>query len=165
MTTNNQTLSSTAIENVQSIGEGSIEMHGYTVENKPDIPYIEVRFFTKMAVSLLFSQGKTEGQRKGAEKKRFIHGADWLNSKIYTIIEAIKADDPFADQMLFNVEQSIQALGNELAEVKKYLLKSLEKRLGESNAKVTFNSNMHTITANITYENRISYDLLLPISE
>lgn len=160
MSIEKQNIAKNAIENVKTLGAGSTEMTGYITENKPDIPYIEIRFFTKAAIKLLFSDQKTEGQTKAIQTQRFIHGADWFNSKMENILDAIRADDPFADQALMNIEDAITELGNNLEIIKTDLINRMNLRLQANNATAIFNENMHCESIHITYKNRISYELL-----
>lgn len=160
-----KTLSLTAIDNINGVGSRFTEMQGYIEDNKPSIPYVEVRFYTKAVVGMLFSETKQTGQRKGKLQRQFIHGADWFNSKMHNVLQAIKEDDPFADQLLLNIEDEVEALGNELQRIQAELKNQLEKRLSPNNASIIFNDNMHCISVHITYENRISYDLLWALKE
>ncbi|EKO3573641.1 DUF1845 family protein [Vibrio metschnikovii] len=99
-------------------------------KKKPEIPHLNVTFLTKDAPALLFSRK----EKRGENKTNFISGADWFDSKIKVILNAVRDDDPFADQLVFDIENAINNLSAHYKEELQSIEFSLETKLTYFNA-------------------------------
>lgn len=149
-------------EDDKILGGNSVAIRGEIIENTPTVPHVEVTFLTNAAPNLLFSTKSDDSQ---AGKKTFVSGADWFDTKLKPILNAIRDDDPFADQLLYDIEQSIYNLGGIYKQELSELKFALETKLSNFNASLHLNDNMHLATYKIVFQNRLAYDLLWALKE
>ncbi|MFL7013624.1 AcaB family transcriptional regulator [Enterovibrio norvegicus] len=148
----------------ENIGENSVTIKAELTENRPTVPHVEIKFNTKAAPQLLFSSNQEAGSRKNS-KARFIQGADWFDTKLRPIMHAIRDDDPFADQVLFDIETAVADLGMTYKAEQENIKALLETRFSNNSAVLKFNENMHCSVYKVTFENRLAYDLLWAVKE
>lgn len=138
-----------------------LALHGTLTENKPDIPSVKIDFYTKAAPSMLFSK---VGNPK-AKGTHFIQGVDWFDTKLTKILTAVRQDDPFADQLLFNLEASIFNLGTFYQEEQVKIHKQIQAHFKSVNAEINIPKNSSSSTIEITLAHRLSYNLLWLVKE
>lgn len=148
----------------ESLGENSVAIHGEMVENKPTIPRVTVDFYTKAAPALLFSD-KKDPKKSPNSRTRFVQGADWFDTKLKVILNAIRDDDPFADQLLLDIERAVLDVGKRAEECQDVLKSRMDEALKRHGAKLEFNQNMHASTYKLTFQNRLSYEILWAVKE
>lgn len=160
------TLSEVNADNLHKIGgkknkdknDGSISLHGEISTNKPEIPKVIIRFFTKAAPKLLASNNNS--RVRGGRDLPFTPGLDWFDTKLTKLLSGIKNDDPFADQMLLNIEQEIQIVGEFYKTEQARLLSILNNKMDSSNSELSLPRNNHCEEHKVSYYNRLGYDFL-----
>lgn len=148
-----------------ALGHSSVVIRGTVTENEPTIPHVTVNFLTAAAPSMLFSTVKEHPKTRKKNKTSFVNGADWFDTKLKLILNAIRDDDPWADQLLYDIEKRLAEIGTLYIEEKKSLKTRLDTRLGENFATLHLNDNMHMTTYKVTFQNRLAYDLLWAVKE
>ncbi|MCG3734173.1 AcaB family transcriptional regulator [Vibrio cincinnatiensis] len=128
---------------------------------KPEIPHLNVTFLTKDAPALLFSRK----EKRGENKTNFISGADWFDSKIKVILNAVRDDDPFADQLIFDIENAINNLSALYKEELQDIKASIETKLNHFNASLEISDKIHVETHAISFQNRLTFDLLWALKD
>lgn len=154
-----------ALESLTKIGgsqsESALALHGTMTETKPDIPSVKIEFYTKAAPQMLFS--KRGGQNGNGT--HFIQGVDWFDTKLLKILNAVRQDDPFADQLLLNIESGIINLGNFYREEQLNIHALIEEKFQGANAEINIPKNSTSSTVEITLAHRLSYNLLWLVKE
>lgn len=140
---------------------GDLALHGTMTENKPAIPSVKVDFYTKAAPNMLFSK---VGNPK-AKGTHFIQGVDWFDTKLTKILTAVRQDDPFADQLLLNLEASIFNLGTFYREEQAKIHEIIQGHFSSVNAEINIPKNSNSSTIEITLAHRLSYNLLWLVKE
>ncbi|MCG3734620.1 AcaB family transcriptional regulator [Vibrio cincinnatiensis] len=96
-------------------------------------------FLTKDATSTFVQQQR----KKGGNKTNFISGADWFDRKIKVILNAVRDDDPFADQLIFDIENAINNLSALYKEELQDIKASIETKLNHFNASLEISDKTH----------------------
>jgi integrating conjugative element protein (TIGR03761 family) len=138
-----------------------LALFGTMTENKPDIPSVKIEFNTKAAPLMLFSK---KGSPRG-NGTHFIQGVDWFDTKLTKILTAVRQDDPFADQLLLNLEMSIFNLGQFYREEQAKIHKLIEQHFNTASAEINISKNSHSLSVEITLAHRLSYNLLWLVKE
>jgi integrating conjugative element protein (TIGR03761 family) len=117
------------------------------MEAKKDSYTIELR--TKDARLLIFQEVKQEGH-----KRNHYVAVDTLNAKLPAIYKAAQQDDPFADQLLLDIEQAIANLSQEYSRQTKALQNNIHAVLSHYDLSVELNqaSVSSRVTLNIDYD-------------
>lgn len=118
-------------------------------------------FLTKDAPALLFSSK----EKRGGNKTNFISGADWFDSKIKVILNAVRDDVPFADQLIFDIENAINNLSALYKEEIQDIKASIETELNHFNSSLEISEKIHVETPAISFQNRLTFDLLWALKD
>lgn len=110
---------------------------------------------------MLFS--KVGGQR--AKGTHFIQGVDWFDTKLTKILTAVRQDDPFADQLLLNLETSIFNLGSFYREEQQKIHELIQEHFKSVGAEINIPKNSSSSIVEITLAHRLSYNLLWLVKE
>lgn len=130
-------------------------------KTKPIIPHVDVCFYTQNAINLLTSSTKKIDQNRSY----FVTGMDWFDTKIKAVINAARDDDPFADQLLYDLEIAILTNGNAFKNESKLATETLAQHLSRFDSQLKLNDHMHQYRYKVTLQNRLSYDLLWSLKE
>ncbi|EKO3587299.1 DUF1845 family protein [Vibrio metschnikovii] len=92
-------------------------------------------------------------------------GADWFDSKIKVILNAVRDDVPFADQLIFDIENAINNLSALYKEELQDIKASIETELNHFNASLEISEKNHVETHAISFQNRLTFDLLWALKD
>jgi Domain of unknown function (DUF1845). len=80
-------------------------------------------------------------------------------------LSAISDDNPFANQLLLDIERAVLDVGKEAEEYQNALKSRMDSALKSHGAKLEFNQNMHASTYNLTFRKLLSYEILWAVKE
>ncbi|MGR5347481.1 AcaB family transcriptional regulator [Vibrio mediterranei] len=128
------------------------------VANKtPKQNSIVIYMYTNDGISLLT---RKKFKEKGDRKTVFVPGLDWFDEKIEHVFIAAQNDDPFADQLLKDLEDQIELLIN-AARVQKEEIQNQIRALFEANeAKLDLVKQAYKSEARVYVRRRLSVQVL-----
>ncbi|MDF9399108.1 AcaB family transcriptional regulator [Vibrio sp. 1180_3] len=133
-----------------------MDVAGTMVENKPSQTYVTIRFYTKVAPKMLFSIKNADTK----DKNKFVIGVDWFDTKLAPLFNAIRNDDPFADQMLLDIENGIETLGDMYKSKQENIRNLISSNLKMASSSIEFPDNGHTSECKVSFNNRLAYSFL-----
>jgi integrating conjugative element protein (TIGR03761 family) len=153
-------LSENHADNISQIGkpntEKTVDMHGTVTENKPEIPMVKIRFLTIAAREMLL-------QKFGPKRPKGVHhiqSVKWFDDKVAKILIAARQDDPFADQVLLNIETAVASLGDFYKEEEAELLRMLQDKFQGNQSILQLTEQHYSEEIEIAFYNRLGYMLL-----
>ncbi|MFC5079589.1 hypothetical protein VTH8203_01345 [Vibrio thalassae] len=136
--------------------QSSMSITGEMIENKPAQTVCIVQFYTKVAPKLLFSVKDNNAAKQG----RFIIGVDWFDTKLAPLYTAIRNDDPFADQLLVDIEISIDELGDAYKAKQEEIRELIANRLTSTGTRIEFPADGYNNECRVSFNNRLAYSFL-----
>lgn len=80
-------------------------------------------------------------------------------------LSAISDDNPFANQLLLDIERAVLDVGKGAEECQNALKSRMDSALKSHGTKLEFNQNMHASTDNLTFRKLLSYEILWAVKE
>ncbi len=133
-----------------------------TKDHVPEKNVIKIRMYTRDGVQLL--KAKKNRENKG-DKSVFIPGLDWFDRKIGDLLQAAGADDPFADQMLVDLENQIEFLLNGVRVQSATVRDQIKDMFAQYEASLNLKAQSHCSEADVFIRNKLSVKVLWLIKE
>ncbi|MGR5296840.1 AcaB family transcriptional regulator [Vibrio mediterranei] len=136
--------------------QNSLHIGGTQTFKEPARNSVFVSYYTAAAPDMLFSTVKDPNN----PKSRFIAGVDWLDTKVKPVMDAVEQDDPFADQILFDIEQSIESAISVYKDASDDLQNFIGKTLSGSDSSLVLASEPETNVVKILFDHKLAYKVL-----
>ncbi|EGQ9284440.1 DUF1845 domain-containing protein [Vibrio parahaemolyticus] len=133
-----------------------------TKDHVPEKNVIKIRMYTRDGVNLLKSKKTTE---RHGDKNVFIPGLDWFDRKIGDMIQAAGADDPFADQMLVDLEQQTAILLNHVRAQSSTVRGQIVDMFEQYEATLNLKVQSHCSEVDVFIRNKLSVKVLWLVKE
>ncbi len=131
-------------------------------EHVPERNVIKIRIYTRDALSLLSARKFNESDQKRAT---FVPGLDWFDRKIEELMVAAEADDPFADQLLKDLEQQVAFLLNEVESQTRLVSEQIKELFASYEASLTLKLDSHCSEADVFVNHKLSIKVLWLIKQ
>ncbi|MCY9874539.1 AcaB family transcriptional regulator [Vibrio barjaei] len=121
-------------------------------DNLPDRNVIKIRLYTKDAMRLLKSEKTTYG--KG--KTNFVPGLDWFDTKVNDLVNSARNDDPFADQMLKDLESNVVLLRENIETESLKVREELKNLFAYNEATLVLNAHSHCAEVEVFFNHKLT---------
>lgn len=118
---------------------------------------LEVGFYRMDAAKLLTGH---QGKENGSGKKPFLAGINTFDSKLPRLLQAAAQDDPFADQLLLDIESKIEELREMVEHQNQQVMVQIQQHLNYNNARVVHDKNNFVATYEPNYRTELAHKLL-----
>ncbi len=136
--------------------QNSLHIGGTQTFKEPARNVVMVSYYTAAAPDMLFSTVKDPND----PKSRFIAGVDWLDTKVKPVMDAVEQDDPFADQILYDIEQSIDNAVAVYKDASDDLQKFIGETLSGSDSFLELAPEPETNVVKILFDHKLAYKVL-----